>query len=309
VANVLVWVELVGDRPHPASLEVLGQARRVGSALGGTVHALAACRAQPGFGDDDLVAILSRHGADKVLLAVDARHGGAPRWGSHGPALLSACGRVQPTLMMLAETRASRDLAARLAARLGAAYLGDAWVEVAGDRLGLFEGSGPTARRLDGDLDFAVVAAIPPGRYRSATGDEEAEVEVLETPPAAPHDFEPLDEAASLPAAVVVGDGEPAARLAAALGGVVASDVGASGCAPLAVSLQGAFADARADTRVALGPQAAACEAAHYALADEDAAAALVHALGAARRTGGAAPALSTGGHMPAAAAVEGPEP
>ena len=47
--------------------------------------------------------------------------------------------------------------------------------------LTLFEGAGADARTLDGELEFAVVATVPAGRYAVAIGDDEAEVEVVAT--------------------------------------------------------------------------------------------------------------------------------
>jgi hypothetical protein len=267
VANVFVIVELVGDHPHPASLEVLGQARRIATALGATVYAVAPCARPPGYGQDDLIAVLSGHGADKVLLAVSPQHEGPMRWGTHGAAVLVACATMQPLLLLLADTTAARDVAGRLAARLGAAYLGAAAVEVVGDGVALWEVGSERPRRLEGELDFTVVAAITPGRYAPACGDEEAEVELLETPPFPGADFAELrDGAAGEPRARVFGQGEVAEELARALGGVVADGAGGPPV-PLAVAIDSVPAEvAPAEVTVALGPQAAACPTADYAV-------------------------------------------
>jgi len=284
VANLFVVVELVGERPHPGSLEVLGQARRVGSALGATVYAVAPCAHAPGSGGDDLIDALSRHGADKVLLAVSPSHAGPMRWGSHGAAVLVACATMQPLLLLLADTHAARDLAPRLAARLGAAYLGDASVEIAGEGVALWDGAGEQARRLDGELDYTVVAAIPPGRYEPAHGDDEAEIELLETPPFPGPDFTELSEAPvdSAPRARVIGAGPAADELAAALGGIV----GGSEREPvaLAVTLDGGPIDERADVRVALGRGAGERACVHYAVDGDPDELARALARGVARR-------------------------
>src|SRR5262245_14942078 len=126
MASVLVVIELVDDRPRPASLELLGQARRIGSELGATVYAVAACACPPGYGDDDLIAVLSRQGADKVLLATAEVHAGPMRWGTHGAAVMAACELMRPTLVLLSDGEGGRDLGARVAARLGAAAICDA---------------------------------------------------------------------------------------------------------------------------------------------------------------------------------------
>ena len=65
-----------------------------GSSLGATVYAVAACDRTPGWGEDDLVAALSRHGADKVLLAAGPAHAGPLRWGGHGALLSQAPPKV-----------------------------------------------------------------------------------------------------------------------------------------------------------------------------------------------------------------------
>jgi hypothetical protein len=77
-------------------------------------------------------------------------------------------------------TCAGRELGARAAARVGAAYLHEAFVEVRDGELLIGEGAGEHARMFGGELDFPVVVTVPPGRYAAAAGDEEAEVEVVQ---------------------------------------------------------------------------------------------------------------------------------
>src|SRR5262249_34670405 len=124
VANLLVVIELCDGRARPVCLEALGQARRIGSALGATLHAGGAlCRA-PQVRDDDRIAGLSRHGADRVMLVIDealAPDGDAMRWGTHGAALGAASDLLPPLLFLFGATAGSREVAARAAARLGAA--------------------------------------------------------------------------------------------------------------------------------------------------------------------------------------------
>lgn len=250
-------MELVSGRPHPGSLEVLGQGRRIASTLGATVYAVLPCEAMPGFEDNGLLAVLSRHGADKVLLGVASAHGAAPRWGTHGQTVMAACAVMQPSLLLLADTQGGRDLGARAAARLGAALLVDAWLEIEGENLVLWEGSGEHAKRLESELDFTVVALVPPGRYAIAEGDEEAEAEVLDL--SEPWvDFTAVDEAEAGVAPVVAGAGAGAEHLAGALGGVLVPPGGGSASslpAPLAVSI-GAAVAATAERAVVLGESA-----------------------------------------------------
>jgi hypothetical protein len=267
VASLLVVIELVGDRPRPASLEVLGQARRVATGLGATLYAVVPCAAPPGYGEDDVIAVLSRHGADKVLLAVAESHAGPLRWGTHGGAVLTACGLTRAMLVLLADGPGGRDLGGRVASRLGAAALSDAFLEVEGDEVVLWQGgkAAGAPARLEGGLDFRVLALIPAGRYRLAPGDEEAEVEMLE-PPEPERDFEAAGDGGPWPRCVVLGEGPPADTLLAALPGARAEDVAGAelriavgaGCQRL-LALGG-----EPSCRVALGPDEGSATFASY---------------------------------------------
>ena len=188
MANILCYVELVtsasgGHEPTPSSLEVLGQGRRLGSALGATVYVAVAMPQAPGYGNDDVLAKLATGGADKVLLLVGdafARPTVETTLESHGTAIALAWDVCQPAIVLMPSTSAGRELAARTAARAGAAFLHDAFVEMVDNQLVLAERSRGHARCLHAELEFPVVATIPPGRYAQAAGDEEAEVEVLQ---------------------------------------------------------------------------------------------------------------------------------
>jgi electron transfer flavoprotein alpha subunit len=232
VANLLCVMELLQGRALPVSLEVLGQARRVSTELGATLYAVVALPRAPSWSDDDLVATLAAHGADKVVIATDETLDGGEelRWGTHGAALSAVCDLLSPSLLLFGATPTAREVAARAAARIGAAFLHEAWVEAADGKLTLFEGVGPSGRALDGELEFAVVATVPAGRYTIASGDDEAEVEVVATTTSRGADFEELGwEADARPRAVVLTDeGMRAAadKLATALGGVVADGNG-----------------------------------------------------------------------------------
>lgn len=226
MANVLCVVELQAGKALPVSLEVLGQARRVSTELGATLYAVVALPRAPSWSDDDLVATLAAHGADKVVIATDETLDGGEelRWGTHGAALAAVCDLLSPSLLLFGATPTAREVAARAAARIGAAYLHEAWLEATDGKLALFEGAGDDARTLEGDLEFAVVATVPAGRYTVSVGDDEAEVEVVATSGRAV-DFDEIGwEADTRPRALVLD--EPATHaageaLAAALGGVV----------------------------------------------------------------------------------------
>jgi electron transfer flavoprotein alpha subunit len=238
VANLLCIIELIRGRALPVSLEVLGQGRRVATELGATLYAVVALPRAPSWSEDDLVAQLAAHGADKVVIATDETLDGSEdlRWGTHGTTLSAVCDLLSPSLLLFGMTPTGREVAARAAARMGAAFLANAWVEARDGKLALFEGSGAQGRGLDGELEFAVVATVPAGRYATAVGDEEAEVEVVATT-GRPDDFEELAvEPDTGPRAVVVSGGArtraAAARLATALGGVVVDVEPAGGKEP-----------------------------------------------------------------------------
>lgn len=288
MANVLVVIELSGNRPLPVCLEALGQARRVSTHLGATLYAVVPMVQPPKYGEDELIAILSRSGADKVVLVTDEHAGGTPfRWGTHGGAIAQVSDMLPPSLLLFGHTPGGREVAPRAAARMGAAFLCEAWLEVREDHLQLWQGDGDAAVALDGELEFPVVATVPTGRYKRGAGDDEAEVEVMPAVTRAA-DFEELgwEADAQPPAMVLAPDGmEPAARLAAALGGKVAPSVDRDTAPRLAISLGPPLDAVRGELRVALGDAAANAGAANYALVAPaaDAAKALAEAIEATR--------------------------
>jgi electron transfer flavoprotein alpha subunit len=260
VANLLVVIEVESGHARPVSLETLGQARRLGTMLGATVYTVVPLQSAPAFGDDDLIAVLSRHGADKVMLVTAealGQTGESMRWGSHGAAIVAASEMLPPSLLLFGATAGAREVAPRAAARLSAAYVPDAWLEVGAAGLLVGCGSGEEARALDGDLDFPVVATVPLGRYTPARGDEEAEVEMV-TPAGRAADFEDMGEDGQAPAVVVLADLEDAEvreagdGLARALGAELRSE-GAGVEARWVISLGPGFDDSVSEVRTSLG--------------------------------------------------------
>jgi len=235
VANILVYIELVDDRPLPASLEALAIGRVIASRLGATNYALLPCAARPSYGEDDAIMVLSRHGADKVLLITHARLASPPLFATHGAVVQAACVALPPTLVLFASTAGARDIAPRLAAQLAAAYMAEPQIELDGQGNLTFTRAicgGRFSRRLRGnDLERPMVLTLDPGHETAASGDEEAEVIVV-PPSTIGEGFEEVgrqpDAAPDLSAArVVVGGGaglgsealRVAHELASALGG------------------------------------------------------------------------------------------
>ena len=109
----------------PASLEALGAARRLGSAVGLTVYALVPLPSEPARADEDITVRCGRFGADKVLMLTGDRlfAEGEMRYEPYADAVMAACSMVPPRLVFMSDTPGARDLAPRLASRLGAAFL------------------------------------------------------------------------------------------------------------------------------------------------------------------------------------------
>lgn len=179
--------------PAPGSLEALRQGRRIASALGARLHAFVPVAAGPiagpapepvpapipepgtapdadagsgpvaGPGAPALIATLSGHGADQVMLAPVPP--GPPLWATHGQALAAACRRLEPRLVLLAATPAGRDLAPRLAARAGAAFVPEPVLEITpgGDVLLTRPAPGAAHRSNLEELDRPCVATLAPG--------------------------------------------------------------------------------------------------------------------------------------------------
>ncbi|HNI61613.1 MAG TPA: hypothetical protein PKW11_16855, partial [Pseudomonadota bacterium] len=117
MANVLVMLEFLDSEPLCASLEALGQARRLGSALGLTVYALVPMQSIAPQKRQQLGQLLGYYGADSVvMLTSDApRAESELRFAPYARALLQACDELPPKLWLMADTPAARDVAPRLA--------------------------------------------------------------------------------------------------------------------------------------------------------------------------------------------------
>ena len=193
MANLLVMMEFYRGTLLSVSLEALGQARRLGSALGLTVYALVPLPSGPSRGDGDITAACGLHGADKVVFLTGEALGseGEMRFQSFAPSLMQACTQLTPRLLLFGDTPAARDVAPRLAVRLGAAYLARGAALERDGRLLLCDTEGQHVRLIAGDEntgdDFGesesvppapppVVVTVPPGRFETATGLQDADM-------------------------------------------------------------------------------------------------------------------------------------
>lgn len=179
---MLVYIEREGEGALRASLEALGEGRRIASALGGPLAAFTAGRdASPA-----VARAIAACGADTVYLMESPELTEPSRWTPHGLALYAVTERLRPLLVLLADTSGGRDIAPRLAARMGAAFVPEPSIQcgprgeiVLARTLYRFT----YRRRLAAeDLGHSVVATITPGWYQPAKG-VEGEAEVVKLDP------------------------------------------------------------------------------------------------------------------------------
>ena len=170
--TVWVLVEQDGDQPTTLGLELLAKARQLGAA---TVVLL-------GPGSDAVFATLGEHGATSVI-HVDT--GDRLPSGPVAAALADRAGSARPDLILMGQAYNDRDIAARLAARLGVGLLSNA----SDVRL---NGSGvETEHEILGGTQIAtasasrgpyIVLARPKSFVAEAVGGDTPPVEKLELP-------------------------------------------------------------------------------------------------------------------------------
>jgi electron transfer flavoprotein alpha subunit len=111
--SILVFVEQRDGQVRGVSREALGEAVRLAATLGGPVVGVCPAAADPGL------AALGEAGADRVLLAAH------PAFALYDPsgyaaAVAAAAQQLKPAAVLFAASTMGRDLAPRVAARLGA---------------------------------------------------------------------------------------------------------------------------------------------------------------------------------------------
>ncbi len=173
-------LEFLDSEPLCASLEALGQARRLGSAVGMTVYAVAPMQSVSPQARERLGQVLGHFGADSVVMltADSALHESELRFATYARALLQACEELPPKLFLFADTPAARDIAPRLAARLGGIYLAAGEPVCEHGVLRLYDAAGQQlAISDDPDSDdmlaatmVPVVMTLPAGRYALSRG-------------------------------------------------------------------------------------------------------------------------------------------
>ena len=183
MACVLVHIEVDGAEPSDHALAVLGEGRRIASSLGAALYAAVVLAPGSETPPSALVTTLGQGGADRIVCVTAALPQPA-LWATVGPALATVCEHVRPSLVLLAASAGGRDVAPRLAARLGGAFIAEPGVET-GPRgevvLSRAVYGGDLWRRISlDDLDVVAVATLDDRRARARGGDD-AEVMQLDT--------------------------------------------------------------------------------------------------------------------------------
>jgi electron transfer flavoprotein alpha subunit len=116
---ILTFAEQRDGKLRRASLETVSEARRLAAPLGATVTTVVI-----GPGSEALAAELTAQGADRVVVFDDAALG-AYATESYARALVQAIGEAKPSVVLVPFTAMGKDLAPRVAARIGAGLASD----------------------------------------------------------------------------------------------------------------------------------------------------------------------------------------
>lgn len=103
MANILVYIDVRDGLISQTALGALVFARTIATERGATLYGFVPCAAAPDYAEDDLCAVLSRHGADKLILATDPSFAGVVSAETHGAALVRVCGQIRPMLIIFAD--------------------------------------------------------------------------------------------------------------------------------------------------------------------------------------------------------------
>ena len=116
--SILVFIEQRDGKVRSSSRETLGEATRLAAALGGPVTGVCAAASDPGL------ASIADAGAQKLLLAT---HADFARYDAAGytQAVLAAVEAVKPNVVLFPASAMGKDLAPRVAARLGVGLASD----------------------------------------------------------------------------------------------------------------------------------------------------------------------------------------
>jgi electron transfer flavoprotein alpha subunit len=119
MATILTFAEQRDGRLRRASLEVVSEARRLAGGLGATVTSVLV-----GPGLEPLAAELASYGADRVVVFDDTSLA-AYSTESYARALAQAIAEAKPAVVLVPFTAMGKDLAPRVAAKVGAGLASD----------------------------------------------------------------------------------------------------------------------------------------------------------------------------------------
>lgn len=175
---ILTFVEQRGGVPRKASLEALSQARRLAQGAGWGV-----CAVLIGHGVKDRAAELGVWGAGTVHVADDERFASFSAEG-YAAAIVAAARACPPSAIFMAATITGKDVAGRVAARLGVGCLTDVVsVSLQGERIQAVRPvySGKALATVDGGSSMPVVVTLRPNVFAAeSTG---APAQVVDLPP------------------------------------------------------------------------------------------------------------------------------
>jgi electron transfer flavoprotein alpha subunit len=154
--NVLVIAEQRGGALKAVAFEMLGAGAELAAVLGGSVEA-----ALLGVAPGELSDALAQHGAAKVYVAEDASLATYSAEG-YAHAMAAIIDQAGPAVVLIGATAMGKDLAPRLAARLGVGLASECVaLEIDGGRLlatrPIFAGKALVKVKLNGDPQMATV--------------------------------------------------------------------------------------------------------------------------------------------------------
>jgi electron transfer flavoprotein alpha subunit len=154
--DVLVVAEQRDGILKKVAFEMLGTGAELAVALGGSVEA-----ALLGAGLGELPDALAQHGATKVYVADDESLGSYSSEG-YAATLAAFVGKIEPAIILVGATAMGRDLAPRLAAKLGVGLASDCVsLEIDAGRLvatrPIFAGKALAKVKLNGDPQMATL--------------------------------------------------------------------------------------------------------------------------------------------------------
>ena len=194
-ASAAIWVVVdhIGSEVRASSLENLGKARELAETTQGEVVAVLLS----GTDHDNQAGQLAAYGADKVIMlgAETPIHPTSSRCAS---ALAQAIGALKPYAVLFGSTANGRDLASRLAAKLGLGLTGDCidlGINEAGELIQYKPALGGNVVAPIQSRTTPYMATLRPGLFNAIEPTEDAvcKLEVLDVPSVSAPDFEVLE--------------------------------------------------------------------------------------------------------------------